>query len=177
MNTKEFIAQFLGILGMVLAVYSFQEKNNKRFFVLQGLSGFMFFLNFILISAYSAAFFNLANLVRGTLYLKNDRKPIKLVTVLSLYTACFVFAVILMINSPMQIFLSALTYASLQLMSVLMWRGNGKQIRYGQLFVSSPSWLIHNVFNFSLGGILCEVFAMASVVISFIRYGKDGFEK
>lgn len=28
-----------------------------------------------------------------------------------------------------------------------------------------------------IGGILCEVFCLSSIIISFIRYGKDGFEK
>ena len=96
---------------------------------------------------------------------------------MSLYTACFVFALCLIWGDLFQIFLSALTYLTLEIMTFLMWKGNGKHIRYGQFFISSPSWIIHNIFNFSLGGILCEVFMMASVVISFIRFGKDGFEK
>ena len=29
----------------------------------------------------------------------------------------------------------------------------------------------------ALGGILCEVFNITSVIISVIRFGKDGFEK
>ena len=106
-----------------------------------------------------------------------EKKLWKLITVVSLYTFCFAFALYVIGDNPFQIFLSALTYSTLELMTVLMWRGNGKHIRYGQFFVSSPSWIIHNIFNFSLGGILCEVFMMLSVVISFIRYGKDGFEK
>ena len=58
-------------------------------------------------------------------------------------------------------------------MTLLMWGGNGKYIRYGQLFASSPSWLVHNIINFSLGGIIGEIFTMCSVIVSFIRFGKD----
>ena len=177
MDLKEVIAQSFGIIGMILTVYSFQEKNNKKFFIKQGLAGSMFFLNFILIDAFSAAFFNLTNLIRGSLYSKKTGKKSSLIIVLCLYTACFAFSVFLVKNAPMQIFLSALVFSTLILMSVLMWQGNGKNIRYGQFFVSSPSWLIHNFINFSLGGILCEVFSMSSVIISFVRYGKNGFEK
>lgn len=177
MHLIEITAQIFGIVGLLLTAYSFQEKNNKKFFVKQGLAGLMFFMNFILIGAVSAALFNLTNLVRGTLLSKNDHKPWRLMVIGILYTACFVFSLTRIINEPFQIFLSAITYFTLMLMSVFMWIGNGKYIRYAQFTLSSPSWIIHNIFNFSLGGLLCEIFSMISVVISFIRYGRDGFEK
>lgn len=176
MKPIEMIAQAFGILGLILSALSFQEKNNKRFFVKQGLSGLMFFMNFILIGAVAAALFNITNLVRGALLAKNDRKLWRLITIEALYTACFVFSLTMIADLPFQIFLSALTYFALVFMSVFMWLGNGTHIRYVQLSVSSPAWIVHNIFNFSLGGLLCEIFAMTSVIVSFIRFGKNGFE-
>ncbi len=173
----EITAQIFGIFGLIFSAISYQEKDNKRFFIMQGLAGLMFFMNFALIKAVSAALFNMTNLVRGAIFSKKEHKVWKLLTVMSLYTICFIVAFCMIVGNPFQIFLSALTYLTLEIMTVLMWKGNGKHIRYAQFFVSSPSWIIHNIFNFSLGGILCEVFMMASVVISFIRFGKDGFEK
>lgn len=177
MDYIEIIAQCFGILGLMLAALSYQEKNNKRYFIEQGLTGLMFFVNFVLIGAVSAALFNITNLLRGVILVKKKRKLCELIFLEILYTACFVFSVCLIINKPFQIFLSALTYLSIVVMSVVMWKGDGKNIRYCQLFISSPAWIIHNIFNFSLGGILCEVFMMTSVVVSFIRFGKNGFEK
>ena len=176
MDTTEIVAQAAGIVGFLLAAYSFQEKNNKRFFIEQGLSGLMFFLNFLLTGAVSAALFNLVNLVRGVLYAKNGKRVWKLVLLEALYTACFVYALVPIIHNGFEIFLSGITYVALVLMTVLMWRGNGKHIRYAQFAFVSPAWIVHNIFHFSLGGILCEVFNMVSVVISFIRYGKNGFD-
>jgi len=177
MNLIKIIAQGFGIIGLVFTAYSFQEKNNKKFFIEQAFGGLMFFMNFILIGAIAAALFNLTNLVRGTLLSQNDRKLWKLVLTEALYTVCFAFSVYLVWENPFQIFLSALPFITLILMTWFMWKGNGKQIRYAQFSLSSPSWIIHNIFNFSLGALLCEVFCMLSVIISFIRYGKDGFEK
>jgi len=177
MDFTEITAQIFGIFGLIFSAWSYQEKNNKRFFIKQGLAGLMFFINFALIGAISAMLFNLTNLVRGAVFSKKEKKLWKLIGVAGLYTVCFVISLCMIIDNPFQIFLSALTYSTLEIMTVLMWRGNGKHIRYGQFFVSSPSWIIHNIFNFSLGGILCEVFMMSSVVVSFIRYGKEGFEK
>ena len=177
MKTIEIIAQTFGIFGLIFSALSYQEKNNKKFFVEQGLAGLMFFINFILIGAVSAALFNMVNLIRGIIFSRKEKRLWKLITVAVFYTLCFVFSLRVNINNPFQIFLSALTYTTLEIMTILMWIGNGKNIRYGQLFISSPAWIVHNIFNFTLGGILCEVFIMASAVISFVRYGKDGFEK
>lgn len=170
-------AQIFGIFGLIFSALSYQEKNNKRFFIMQGIAGLMFFMNYTLIGAISAALFNMINLVRGYVFSKKQRELWKLITIMVLYTACFAVALCMIIDNPFQIFLSTITYLPLEVMTVLMWKGNGKHIRYAQLFASSPSWIIHNIFNFSLGGILCEVFMMVSVIISFIRFGKDGFEK
>ena len=60
-----------------------------------------------------------------------------------------------------------------------MWTRDGKKIRISQLAVVSPLWLLYDLLipTPSIGGILCEVFNMASVVISFIRFKKTGFDK
>ncbi len=175
MITKELIGQVFGIFGLLAAVCSFQMGKNKVFFIFQGLSGLMFCINFVLVGAVSAALFNLTNLVRGIVFSKTDRKMWKIVVIQILYTMCFIFALFFIKGDWFQIFLSVLTFLSLVVMSVFMWYGNGKYIRYCQVFFTSPAWIVHNVFNFTLGGILCEVFNMVSVVVSFVRFGKNGF--
>ena len=173
----EITAQIFGIFGLIFSVISYQKKNNRQFFIMQGLAGLMFFINYALIGAVSAASFNMVNLIRGALFSKKEPKMWKLVIITAAYLVCYIVGLWLIIGNPFQIFLSTLVFVPIELMTVLMWKGNGRHIRYAQFFVSSPSWLIHNIFNFTLGGILCEVFMMTSVVISFIRFGKDGFEK
>ncbi len=176
MGVKDIIAQCFGIIGLIIIVYSFQCKKNKNFFLMQGTGSLMFFVNFILIGAYAGALFNLTNLVRGLLFSKDSKKVWKLVLTVCCYTFCYVFSLVLIWGDWFMIFISTLPYVTLVIMSVLMWLGNGKHIRYFQFWLMSPSWIVHNIFNFTLGGILCEIFNMVSVVVSFIRYGKDGFE-
>ena len=38
--------------------------------------------------------------------------------------------------------------------------------------VNSPCWLIYNVANFALGGILCEVFSLCSIFIGMFRHDR-----
>ena len=173
----EIIAQIAGIFGLLCNVYSYQEKDNKKVFLWQAIGGLMFFVNFLLIGALAAALYNLTNLVRGVLLSKNDQKLWRMLVPNLLYSLSFGVSLFSIYNQPFQLFLAVLPYITLLVMTVLMWLGNPRHIRMGQLCLSSPSWLIHNSFNFSLGGIICEIFMMCSVILSFIRYRKDGFEK
>ena len=72
------VAQVFGIIGLVIIVLSFQCKQNKYFFIMQGTGSFMFFLNFIFIGAFGGALFNLANLIRGLLFSDGKKKAWKL---------------------------------------------------------------------------------------------------
>ena len=166
------IAQTFGIVGLVIIVLSFQCKKNSLFFLMQGVGSFMFFLNFIMIGAYGGAFFNLTNLLRGLLFMKDAKKKWKLALVEVAYTACFAFSVY-MNHGIWDIVLVALPFSALLICSVLMWLGNAKHIRYFQVAYMSPTWIVHNIFNFSLGGLICECFNMVSSIIFCLRTRKE----
>lgn len=170
MTLVDFIAQGFGILGLVITVLSFQCKENKKFFAMQALGGFMYFLNFILIGALAGALFNLTNVVRGALLSKDDKKVWKVVVICFLYTACYTVSVFLAKGNLFQIFLATLPFIALFIMTIFMWKGNAKHIRYFQIIYMSPSWIVHNIFNFTLGGLICEVMNMCSAIISLIRH-------
>lgn len=169
------LAQAFGIIGLIVIVSSFQFKDNKKFFALQGIGSLLFFLNFIMIGAVAGALFNLTNLIRGLLLSKNRDKLWKLILIEILYTGCFVFSVFMIGENYFQLFLSSLPYVALVFMTICMWKGNGKHIRISQLAYMSPAWIVHNIFNFSLGGLLCEIISMVSSLIALLRYKKSTF--
>lgn len=173
----EYIAQGLGIIGFICAILAFQSKKNSGLFLFQAMGCFSFFLQFLLLGVYSAALLNISCFVRGILFRKSDKSPWKLIVVEALMFVSVTSSVLFFATGTLQILLSLMTGISLIIGSFVMWLGSGKNIRYIHLFFVSPVWLIHNFINFSLGGILCEVFNMTSAIVSFIRFGKDGFEK
>lgn len=139
---------------------------------MQGSGSLFFVLNFLLIGAYGGALFNFSNLLRGLLFSKNPDKPWKLAAVEIAYTVCFIFSLVLD-HSPKQILLVALPFSALTIMSVLMWRGNDKTIRKFQIAYMSPAWIVHNIFNLSIGGLICEVFNMVSSAVYLYRMKKE----
>lgn len=177
MTTVEIIGQGFGILGMLSYIFSIQAKRNSHYFVLQIFGGFFFALNFLLIGALPGFIMNTANVIRGFILIKGDRKIPKLVISEALCVASVLIA--LMIKPESGIFLAATltTLAAQASGTFFMWNANGKYIRYNQFAFLSPAWFFYDVVNFSLGGIICECFNMISVIVSFIRYGKNGFEK
>ena len=170
MDVKEIIAQAFGLVGLLMFVLSFQCKNSNKLVFVQGIGGLMFFLNFILIGAYGGALFNLTILIRGLLYMKKDKKIWKPLLVEILFTVAYVYSIALVKGDVLQIVLTTLPYISLLVMSIFMWNENGKSIRYFQVSALSPAWLIHNIFNFTLGGILAEIFNIISAIVSLVRF-------
>jgi hypothetical protein len=168
---QDIIAQGLGLVGLCIIVLSFQFKKNSTFFFLQGTGGFMFFLNFLLIGAWGGAMFNLCNLIRGLVYMNDSKKPWKLAVVEFAYAFSFAFSVYLD-HSPKQVILVALPCIALLIMSYFMWKGDPKEIRICQIACSSPGWIVHNIFNLSIGGLICETFNMVSSLVYLIRLRK-----
>ena len=173
----EQIPQILGILGMLAAMISYQCKKNKQYFIFQGLSGAFFSAQFILIGAWAGLIFNAYNIVRAIAY--QSKKARSVVCVISLE-----FLVILAAACSIFVFretwwLVMFTLVAQVSSTFAMWTRDGKKIRISQLAVVSPLWLLYDLLipTPSIGGILCEVFNMASVIISFIRFKKTGFDK
>ena len=55
---------------------------------------------------------------------------------------------------------------------------SGTFIRNMRFFFIAPVWIINNtVMCFNLGGIICDSVTMVSILISFIRFKKTGFEE
>lgn len=176
MNAFSFFVQALGILGMTCAVISQQCRKNLFYFLFQaGCSGF-FLVQFLLTHSYTGMILNSLNILRSVVMLGGERykKTWILIALELAYTAATAISVFVLHDS---MWLSLLILAAQILGTLVIWTGNGKYIRYGQLTVISPPWLIYDAFAHSIGGVLCEVFNLVSTTIALIRYRKTGFEK
>lgn len=130
----------------------------------------MFVINFFMLGSYTGALLNGICFFRSVILAlgKKWSKP----WVCILFQLLFITAGVLTYSGCVSMVIAAaqaITTAS-------MWSRNGKAIRYFNFFVNSPAWLWNNIYYFSIGGILAEAFSMLSVIISFIRFGFNGFE-
>lgn len=169
-ETKQIIAQAIGIIAMVLCISSFQFKKNKHLFIVQGISSTLFFVHYLLLGQNAGAFMNMLAILRSVcLNFKILRNRV-----------CEILLIIGFLA------IAALTYQNWLTILILIaqiggtvvyWQNNAKRIRIFQLSVSSPCWLLHNAFIFSIGGIITEVFNIISTTISIVRFRKSGFDE
>ncbi len=168
--------QLIGYAGMLAAVLSFQCKRNRNFFIAQTACGLFFALQFALLGGWSGCLSNIFAILRGIAFAGGARwrKPWVLVGLEAAFLACFVLSVTVF-SEP--VWIAALLLVAQGGGTLAMWTNDGKKIRLFQFFASSPIWLVHNtLYAFSMGGILCESFNMVSVLVSFIRFRKSGFD-
>ncbi len=162
------IGQCIGCVGLVLMVLSFQFKKNRTLFIMQSAAAFCYVLNFLLVGAWAGTLFNLCVLIRGVLFAKNSEKTWKLITVEGIFVGSYIFSLVLD-HRPVQIVLVSLVLIGLLSSTFFMWRSETKKIRYCQIFCTSPVWIVHNFYNPSLPGIVCECFNMVSSAIFLTR--------
>ena len=60
--------------------------------------------------------------------------------------------------------------------TIAMYMRNENMLRVFKLG-DSPCWLIYNASVPSLGGVICEIFNIISIVVSILRYKKNGFSE
>lgn len=165
------LAQIIGLGGSALNIYSYQMKSNRWYYFLQGAGSALFTVNFFMLGAYTSALLNVLSLFRGMALAAGKRWSNWYVY--AAFEVAFLAAGIFTFSG----FASVLITVAQMVSTTTMWLRNGKTIRVVQFFFVSPAWLYNNAVVFSLGGILTESFALLSILISFLRYGWNGFEK
>lgn len=168
--------QLIGYMGMCCAFVSYQCKRNQMYFFFQTMCAVCFTVQFILLGSWSAVFMNVFSILRGGIFFLGDR--CRKAVYFWIMEICFVLSSVLSVVVFQELWWIAILLLVAQAGGTLaMWTRNGKTIRIAQLSMISPIWIVNNVFYFSIGGILCEVFNMLSVVISMLRFRKTGYDE
>ena len=164
----EIIAQIIGIIGSALMIFSYQCKNPKTLIVIQGAGGLMFAINFFILGAYTGALLNLVNVVRsiGFAKIKSKNKLLPVILV-----GAYAISTVFTYNG----WLSIAVLAAQTVGTVIFYLDNDKIIKIASLCFVSPVWFVHNILTGSLGGVICESFAMISIIVYIIR--TKGFKK
>ena len=167
----EFWGQVVSVAAMVAMILSFQCKSNMKLTMVMGMGALLFALSYLMLGQPSAALFNIVAVICSLVCMKEKLKNRLVffgVALLYIIATCLAFD-----NWWTIVLMSAQIATSYS----LMFR-SGKFIRNMRFFFVSPVWLVNNtVMCFSVGGTICEVITMVSVIVSFVRYKKTGFEE
>ena len=159
------------IVAMALIILSFQCKKRSAFYAMQMSGNVVFAISFLLLGNIAASLMNLMGLFRGIIMLfpQEKRKIWHLVLINALFVGGALFAG----TVGGEGLACLVSFAAQTVGTFSMWYATDKAIRWVQMCIISPLWIVNNtVISFSPGGIMCEVFCMASTIIYLIRVRK-----
>lgn len=166
----ELWGQIFSIVAMVAIILSFQCKSNRKLAFVYGTGATLFAISYFMLGQPSAALYNIISAIFSIMCLK-DRFKTKLN--FGIIVALFVIATYFTYENWWSLILMTAVVAT----AYSMMFKSGTFIRNIRFFFISPVWLINNtIMCFSIGGLICEIITMTSVIVSFIRYRKTGFE-
>lgn len=163
-------AQILGFMAMVVLFCSFQFKEPKRMFQLQTVSGLIFTVQYLLLSAYSGMFQNaIGVLLRVTLLYNEKRKWAQSPALMLLFMLLTAASPFISVFAFHESWLSLLPGIANTVSVYTLWRKRDVLIKAVQISVCSPMWLVYNSLSGSVFGTVTEIFNIISIAIYFIR--------
>ena len=162
--------QIISVVAMMAIILSFQCKSNKKLAFVYGTGATCFAISYFMLGQPSAALYNIISAIFSIMCMKSN---LKTKTNFGIIVALFVIATYFTYENLWSLVLMSAVIGS----AYSMMFKSGKFIRNIRFFYISPVWLINNTLVcFSIGGLICEVITMVSVIVSFIRFRKTGFE-
>lgn len=160
------LGQIISILAMAVTIVSFQMKTRKQILLFQTAGSTLFLISFILLESWAAACLNVVFIIRNIVfYFSVDKKWAQHQIWLYILLAAVIAAGALgyhtwldLIPVVGSVFGTLAAYAKRENLFRLFKLGD------------SPCWLIYNAIVPSVGGVICEVFNIISIIVGLIRY-------
>ena len=168
--TESIIGQLFSIIGMALTVVSFQMKTKKQILMVQTLGSAFFLASYLSFGSFAAVCLNVVFMVRNIVFYFNDKKWASHKIWLYFILVLVIAAGSLGFKNYLDIF--PIVGSIFGTVAAYMKRENMfRLLKLGD----SPCWLAYNISIPSVGGIICEVINIISILVGLIRYKKDGF--
>lgn len=174
MNLYDIIAQSIGIVAMTINIFSFQQKEQRKLIIMQFFGASLFAVNMFMIGATVGGFLNLIGAVRAVVYANKSKfhaeNMLWLVGFIALYFLSYILTFTVFDKEPtlLNLFVEFLPIIGMTASNFGFFSTEAKTVRKLGL-ISSPSWLTYNIVNFALGGIICEILCMISIIIGIVR--------
>ncbi|MBE6685020.1 MAG: YgjV family protein [Ruminococcaceae bacterium] len=165
------IGQFISIFGMALTVLSFQLKTRKQILLFQTLGSSLWLISYLLLGTWAGCYINGFFLIRNVIfYFRKDKKWAQSIVWLPIMVVASIGVGALGYQTPWDL----LPIVGAVVGTFSMYMSNENMLRLLKLG-ESPCWLVYNCSIPSIGGIICELCSLTSLIVGLIRYRKMGF--
>lgn len=174
MDTYQIVAQGIGIVAMTLNIISYQMKKQRSIIILQLFGATLFTVNMFMIGAVVGGFLNAIGAIRALVYSNEKRfrsdKFIWFIVFGALSVISYLLTFLVFDKEPnaVNLILEFLPIVAMLASGIGFYRKSPRTVRRMAL-ICSPSWLVYNIVNFAIGGIICEILALVSIISAMIR--------
>ena len=166
--TEQIFIQALGFIALVCFVGAFQFKSTRTLFILQGIANTLFAIQYFLLGGLPGAIGMILNTVRNLILLKyHDWDWVRRIGWVILFILFYGVLTYFTWIGPVSLVPLAAFIAS----TIGNWTNNARTLRIANLVCGCPGWLIFDIYVGSIGGVVNESLALASIIISIWRYG------
>lgn len=172
---QEMIAMILSLIGMTVNILSFQARKKKILFLFQVTGSAIFLLSYCFSDGGIAVALNCLFILRGILLIvlgERKKKPLAF-GLMAGYLLSYMGVLLLQSPAPLEILRLSLPVIGAFLGTIGFIQTDIRTLRYWKMG-DSVCWLIFNatIGLGALGGILCEIFSLCSILISLWRFRK-----
>jgi len=178
MKSIELIAQIIGIAAMAFNILSYQQKTRSGAIAFQLVGASLFAINFLLLDAVVGGLLNVIGAIRSIVFLNKEKlradHPAWFAGFTAAYLASYILTFTLFAKEPtaVNLIVEFLPVIGMVALTISYRQSDAKAIRRFGL-ISSPSWLIYNIANLSIGAICCEVLSLGSIIIGILRLDRS----
>ena len=143
----------------------------------QLLGATLFAVNYFLLGAVIGGILNVLAMVRALLFLFEKKlkatHPAWLIGFIICYIVFYILSFTVFGTKPTLInfIMELLPVIGMTALSIGFMLNDSKKVRRLGL-ISSPAWLIYNIYHFSVGAIICEVISLISIFIGMLRHDR-----
>lgn len=158
--------QIIGIVAMLVSVFSFQMNDHKKIMAMQIMATTFFALHYFMLGAYTGMMLDIVATIRGVIFFfRKDRKW----AASNIWIVVFMIAFMIAGITTWQGLFSLLFIIAMILNTYSFSCTKPFRVR-STILLSSPMILVYNILTGSLGGVINESFVIISSVVGIYRY-------
>ncbi len=178
------IAQIIGVGAASFSALSFQGKSSKSVVTMQFIGNALWVLHYLLLGGIMGVVMNLISGVRSFIYSLKEKyvwaesKALPFVFV-ALAAVCYILTFTIggaEFAFPKALFEIMPVMALVTSTFVFNMKDVSKVRKLSAIF-TSPFWMAYNIFTISIPGMICEGFAIISIIIAILRFDRKKEEQ
>ena len=168
MVSRFWVAQTVGVLALLLVVWTFLAPDRKRILQRQIMAAVVFVLHFVLLSAYTGAAMNASIIFRNGIF---ERRQNSVWANNQLWLYLFLSIPVIVTLLTWAGWISLFPLVGIMLGTYAMWHNNPARLRL-YFLASSVMWIPYNIVVRSYPGTIAQLVIAGSVLFAIRRFDR-----